>query len=87
MKMLASGGQPNAVFGSGSGRYDTFPTESKVDEDIGKRGSVECRVWFGYRCYDASRLNMKSMKILASGGQLNAMFGSGTSVTMLLDRI
>ena len=40
---------------------------------------------FGYKRYDASRLNLKSMTILASGSQPNAMFGSSTGVTMLLD--
>ena len=69
------------------GRYDAFPTESEVDEDIGKRWSAECHVRFGYRHYDASRPNLKSMTILASGGQSNAVFSSGTSVTMLPDRI
>ena len=64
-----------------------FPTESKVDEDIGKRWSVECHVRFGYRHYNASRPNLEPMKILASGGQLNTVFSLGTGVTMLSDRI
>ena len=34
MKMLASGAQPNAVFGSSSEHYDAFPIESEVDDDI-----------------------------------------------------
>ena len=64
-----------------------FPIESGADEDIGKRWSAECHVRFGYRRYDASRPNLDPMKILASGGQLNAVFRSGTGVTMLPDRI
>ena len=54
-----------------------FSIESEVDDDIGKRWSAECRVRFGYRHYDASRPNLKLMTILASGGQPNAVFGSG----------
>ena len=46
---------------------------------------MPCR--FGYRRYDAFRSNLKSMKILASGSQPNAVFGLGTGVTMLPDWI
>ena len=49
------------------GRYDAFSTESEVDEDVGKWWSAECRVRFGYRRYDTSRSNLKSMKIFQFG--------------------
>ena len=83
---MASGSQSNAM-SVWIQALRRFSIESEVDEDIGKRESVECHVWFGYRHYDASRPSLKSMTILASGGQPNAVFGSGTGVTMLSDRI
>ena len=60
------------------GCYDAFPTESKVDEDIGKLWSIECHVRLEFLGITMpSRSNLKLMKILASDGQSNVVFGSG----------
>ena len=71
-KTLESENQSNASFGSGRA---TRLLGVAVPPCPNLKSMTIFR--FEYERYDASRLNLKLMTILASGSQSNAVFGSG----------